>query len=147
MSMPKPFRFNQLSELLSTSICLIFLIVCNIFTLQLAKSRLDVVSDTTRQESPSPIRPEMHLDEHLDELPERPDMPSTAGPEASSTPYFIGLTIQSLCIAAVIIYLAMSHLCKKLLPEIYANTDKITIFILGTLLLTLTLSLLEVTTL
>lgn len=191
--MPKLFHLNRWVKLTSTIVCLIILVVCNVFTIKLANERLDgsaiLAPDNSNQQfstpPDTPHSPNSLNDQQLPESPSQPpsdnpdqqpsdftnppsteatdqkstdaldqssmSLPSQPNPnmtlqsqsEATHIPYLIGLTLQSLCISAVVIYLILSHFCKKTLPKIFQNTDKTTIFILGTLLLALVLGLIE----
>lgn len=193
--MSKSFHSNQPLKLLSASVCLIALIICNACTFQLAKDRLTTTDDASRQdfsrdlakpnnlmesnanssvnpgtgamqpgEMPDNDHPEMSdntstpdstqpLDpgtnrpdqqDPMGEIPEKSTEPFTNKTKISRIPYLAGLVVQSLCIALIIIYLTMSHLGQKSLREIFVNFDKITIFILGTLLLALSTSAFEI---
>lgn len=170
--MSKSFHSNQPLKLFSVSVCLILLIICNVFTFQLTKSRLAIDNNAIKQEPRSTTELETQTNSHP-EMPSGTPMPDNAQPfrlneghfreqgstnekienptgaltsktEISRTPYFASLAIQSICIALVILYLIMSRFSQKTLLEIFVNSDKITIFILGTLLLALSTSVFEI---
>lgn len=62
---------------------------------------------------------------------------------SSHIPYLVGIFLQTLCLAIVIVYLIMSRLCHKTLRQTFKNSDKTIIFVLGSLLLALVAFLVE----
>ena len=70
----------------------------------------------------------------------KPEMPNGENKNNISTIYYVLFGVESLIITILVIYLVMSSFNKKTLKETFINKDKIIIYVLGSIILTIGLT-------
>lgn len=139
---------------------LAILILFNALTLNLVHTRLSNSSDFNRElsqhlgpftetgstsDANSMPQPPENSAQQPSSMPQAPDArePENQPNNSLHIPYLVGIFLQTLCLAIVIVYFIMSRLCRKTLRQTFKNGDKTIIFVLGSLLLTLVTFLVE----
>lgn len=96
------------------------------------------VSEKPDSSNQGETQPDMPSDNHGSET--KPEMPNGENKNNISTIYYVLFGVESLIITILVIYLVMSSFNKKTLKETFVNKDKIIIYILGSIILTIGLT-------
>lgn len=83
-------------------------------------------------------QPDMPNDNQGSEI--KPEMPNGENKNNISTIYYVLFSVENLIITILVIYLVMSSFNKKTLKETFINKDKIIIYVLGSIILTIGLT-------